>query len=72
MEDSAVPRDVLLLSHNIVACTEHGVQQTLPVRTVFFEDIIVRWTQVGVGTFVAIQKLPLASCSEKSNFVLLY
>ena len=42
-----VPRDVLLPVHNIVACTEHCVQRTLPVRTVFFWDIIIRWTRGG-------------------------
>ena len=42
-----VPRDVLLPVHNIVACTEHCVQRTLPVRTVFFWDIIIHWTQAG-------------------------
>ena len=45
-----VPRDVLLPVHNIVARTEHCVQRTLPVRTVFFWDIIIRWTRGwGVG-----------------------
>ena len=43
-----MPGDVLLPSHNIVARTEHRVQRTLPVRTVFFGDIIVCWTQWGV------------------------
>ena len=42
-----VPRDVLLPVHNIVARTEHCVQRTLPVRTVFFWDIIIRWTWGG-------------------------
>ena len=44
-----MPGDVLLPSHNIVARTEHCVQRTLPVRTVFFGDIIVPWTQGGGG-----------------------
>ena len=44
-----VPRDVLPLVHNIVARTEHRVQRTLPVRTVFFWDVIIRWTRGGGG-----------------------
>ena len=47
-----VPRDVLLPVHNIVVRTEHCVQRTLPVWTVFFWDIIIRWTRGGGGTFV--------------------
>ena len=43
-----VPRDALPLVHNIVARTEHCVQRTLPARTVFFWDIIIRWTRGGV------------------------
>ena len=42
-----VPGDVLPPSHNIVARTEHCVQRTLPVWTVFFEDMIVRWARWG-------------------------
>ena len=33
--------------HNIVARTEHCVQRTLPVQSVFFWDIIIRWTGGG-------------------------
>ena len=44
-----VPRDALPSVHNIVARTEHCVQRTLPIRTVFFWDIIIRWTRGGGG-----------------------
>ena len=43
-------RDVLPPVHNIVARNEHCVQRTLPVRTVFFVYIIIRWTRGGGGT----------------------
>ena len=47
-----MPRDVLLPVHNIVARTKHCVQRTLPVRTIFFWDIIIHWTGGGgVGVF---------------------
>ena len=42
-------RHVLPPVHNIVACNEHCVQRTLPVRTVFFVYIIIRWTRGGGG-----------------------
>ena len=44
-----VHRDVLPPVHNIVARNEHCVQRTLPVRTVFFVYIIIRWTRGGGG-----------------------
>ena len=44
-----MPRNALLPVHNIEARTEHCVQRTLPVRTVFFWDIIIRWTRGGGG-----------------------
>ena len=44
-----VPRDVVLSVHNIVARTKHYLQRRLPVRTVLFWDIIIRWTQWGGG-----------------------
>ena len=48
----SVPRDALPPVHNIVARTEQCVQRTLPVRTVFFWDIIVHWTRGGGGICV--------------------
>ena len=44
-----VHRDVLPPVHNTVARNEHCVQLTLPVRTVFFVYIIIRWTRGGGG-----------------------
>ena len=44
-----MPRDALPSVHNIITCTEHCVQRTLPIRTVFFGDIIIRWTRGGGG-----------------------
>ena len=52
-----VPGDVAPLSHSIVARTKHCVQRTLPVRTVVFWDIIIRWTRGGGGIIGAVRLL---------------